>query len=194
MSKSIEQFPKDLSSPLIQLKSSVEKNSKLHIKELFALEPERFQNYSVKFDQLFFDYSKQRITKNILEQLVALANNKQLTQWINRLFSQDKINCTEQREAMHWALRLPSEYSKFPELTKQVHTQLQRMYVLVEKIHAGQYRGATGEVIQDVVNIGVGGSDLGPQMVTHALCDFKVKTALLHKPICKGFFSDIIFK
>ncbi len=53
MSKSIEQFPKDLSSPLIQLKSSVEKNSKLHIKELFALEPERFQNYSVKFDQLF---------------------------------------------------------------------------------------------------------------------------------------------
>ncbi|MFX9273022.1 glucose-6-phosphate isomerase, partial [Acinetobacter baumannii] len=83
-----------------------------------ALEPERFQNYSVKFDQLFFDYSKQRITKNILEQLVALANNKQLTQWINRLFSQDKINCTEQREAMHWALRLPSEYSKFPELAK----------------------------------------------------------------------------
>ncbi|MDT1894456.1 glucose-6-phosphate isomerase, partial [Acinetobacter baumannii] len=75
-----------------------------HIKELFALEPERFQNYSVKFDQLFFDYSKQRITKNILEQLVALANNKQLTQWINRLFSQDKINCTEQRAAMHLSL------------------------------------------------------------------------------------------
>lgn len=91
MSKSIEQFPKDLSSPLIQLKSSVEKNSKLHIKELFALEPERFQNYSVKFDQLFFDYSKQRITKNILEQLVALANNKQLTQWINRLFRKIKL-------------------------------------------------------------------------------------------------------
>ncbi|EPW9581834.1 glucose-6-phosphate isomerase, partial [Acinetobacter baumannii] len=188
MSKSIEQFPKDLSSPLIQLKSSVEKNSKLHIKELFALEPERFQNYSVKFDQLFFDYSKQRITKNILEQLVALANNKQLTQWINRLFSQDKINCTEQREAMHWALRLPSEYSKFPELTKQVHIQLQRMYTLVEKIHAGQYRGATGEVIQDVVNIGVGGSDLGPHMVTHALADFKVKTA---KPLNVHFVSTM---
>ena len=98
-----------------------------------------------------------------------------MTHWIERLFSQDKVNCTEQRAAMHWALRLPSEYSKFPELTKQVHVQLKRMYALVEKIHAGQYRGATGEVIQDVVNIGVGGSDLGPQMVTHALCDFKVK-------------------
>ena len=107
--------------------------------------------------------------------MFALAKTKQLTHWIERLFSQDKVNCTEQRSAMHWALRLPSEYSKFPELTKQVHTQLQRMYALVEKIHAGQYRGATGEVIQDVVNIGVGGSDLGPQMVTHALCDFKVK-------------------
>lgn len=91
MSKSIEQFPKDLSSPLIQIKSSVEKNSKLHIKELFALEPERFHNYSVKFDQLFFDYSKQRVTKNILEQLVALAKNKQLTQWINRLFRKIKL-------------------------------------------------------------------------------------------------------
>lgn len=107
--------------------------------------------------------------------MVALAKTKQLTHWIERLFSQDKVNCTEQRAAMHWALRLPLEYSKFPELTEKVHSQLQRMYALVEKIHAGQYRGATGEVIQDVVNIGVGGSDLGPQMVTHALCDFKVK-------------------
>ncbi|SST05573.1 glucose-6-phosphate isomerase [Acinetobacter baumannii] len=169
MSKSIEKFPKELVSPIAQLHSLVEKNSKLHIKELFAAEQDRFQNYSVKFDQLVFDYSKHRITKSVLEQLFALAKTKQLTHWIERLFSQDKVNCTEQRAAMHWALRLPSEYSKFPELTKQVHTQLQRMYALVEKIHAGQYRGATGEVIQDVVNIGVGGSDLGPQMVTHAL-------------------------
>lgn len=179
MSKSIEKFPKELVSPLAHLQTLGEKNSKLHIKELFALEPDRFQNYSVKFDQLFFDYSKHRLTKDILEQLVALANTKNLTEWINRLFSQAKINCTEQREAMHWALRLPADYSKFPDLTEQVHSQLQRMYALVEKIHAGQYRGSTGEVIQDVVNIGVGGSDLGPQMVTHALSDFKVKTAKL---------------
>ena len=89
---------------------------------------------------------------------------------------------------MHWALRLPADYSKFPDLTEQVHTQLERMYALVEKIHAGQYRGATGEVIQDVVNIGVGGSDLGPQMVTHALSDFKVKTA---KPLNTHFVSTM---
>ncbi|MGN5727003.1 glucose-6-phosphate isomerase [Acinetobacter calcoaceticus] len=188
MSKSIEQFPKELASPLAHLQTLGEKNSKLHIKELFALEPDRFQNYSVKFDQLFFDYSKHRLTKDILEQLIALANTKNLTEWINRLFSQNKINCTEQREAMHWALRLPVNYSKFPDLTEQVHSQLQRMYALVEKIHAGQYRGSTGEVIQDVVNIGVGGSDLGPQMVTHALSDFKVKTA---KPLNIHFVSTM---
>ncbi len=132
-------------------------------KELFASESDRFQQYSVKFDQLVFDYSKHRVTKNILEHLVTLAKTKQLSHWIERLFSQDKVNCTEQRAAMHWALRLPEDYSKSAELSKQVHAQLQRMYALVEKIHAGQYRGATGEVIQDVVNIGVGGSDLGPQ-------------------------------
>ncbi|WP_334425046.1 glucose-6-phosphate isomerase [Acinetobacter nosocomialis] len=188
MSKSIEKFPKELVSPIAQLHSLVEKNSNLHIKELFASESDRFQQYSVKFDQLVFDYSKHRVTKSVLEQLVALAKTKQLTHWIERLFSQDKVNCTEQRAAMHWALRLPLEYSKFPELTEKVHNQLQRMYALVEKIHAGQYRGATGEVIQDVVNIGVGGSDLGPQMVTHALCDFKVKTA---KPLNVHFVSTM---
>jgi glucose-6-phosphate isomerase len=188
MSKSIEKFPKELVSPLLKLQAMSEKNSKLHIKELFASEPDRFQQYSIKFDPLVFDFSKHRVTKDILEQLTALAKTKQLNQWIERLFSQDKVNCTEQRAAMHWALRLPVDYSKFPELTAQVHSQLQRMYALVEKIHAGQYRGATGEVIQDVVNIGVGGSDLGPQMVTHALSDFKVKTA---KPLNVHFVSTM---
>ncbi|MNM15583.1 Glucose-6-phosphate isomerase [compost metagenome] len=188
MSKSIEKFPKELVSPLLKLESLGEKNSKLQIKELFATEPDRFQQYSVKFDPLVFDYSKHRVTQDILEQLVALAKTKQLNQWIERFFSQDKVNCTEQRAAMHWALRLPANYSKFPDLTEQVHSQLQRMYTLVEKIHAGQYRGATGEVIQDVVNIGVGGSDLGPQMVTHALSDFKVKTA---KPLNVHFVSTM---
>lgn len=188
MSKSIEKFPKELVSPLVKLQSLGEKNSKLQIKELFASEPDRFQQYSIKFDPLVFDYSKHRVTQDILEQLVALAKTKQLNQWIERFFSQDKVNCTEQRAAMHWALRLPADYSKFPDLTEQVHSQLQRMYTLVEKIHAGQYRGATGEVIQDVVNIGVGGSDLGPQMVTHALSDFKVKTA---KPLNVHFVSTM---
>ena len=89
---------------------------------------------------------------------------------------------------MHWALRLPENDKTYPELAAQVGEQLDRMYDLVNKIHAGQYRGATGEVIQDVVNIGVGGSDLGPLMVSHALSDFKVKTA---KPLNIRFVSTM---
>ncbi|WP_407603102.1 glucose-6-phosphate isomerase [Acinetobacter pittii] len=191
MSKNIEQFPKEKlqgSTFASQLRSLGQQYEHLHLNELFAAEPERFQKYSVHFDQLFFDYSKHRVNQSVLDQLVTLANAKQLKQWIVRLFSQEKVNCTEQRAAIHWALRLPAGHTQFPELTEQVHTQLQRMYALVEKIHAGQYRGATGEVIQDVVNIGVGGSDLGPLMVTHALSDFKVQTV---KPLNVHFVSTM---
>ncbi|HAV5308887.1 TPA: glucose-6-phosphate isomerase [Acinetobacter baumannii] len=191
MSKNIEQFPKEKlpsSMSTSQLKVLGQQYENLHLNDLFAAEPERFKQYSVQFDQLFFDYSKHRLNRTVLDQLVALAHAKQLKPWIERLFSQEKVNCTEQRAAMHWALRLPEGHTQFPELTKQVHTQLQRMYTLVEKIHAGQYRGATGEVIQDVVNIGVGGSDLGPLMVTHALSDFKVQT---EKPLNVHFVSTM---
>ena len=89
---------------------------------------------------------------------------------------------------MHWALRLPPHDQQHAEVAVQVHQQLQRMYALVEKIHAGQFRGATGEVIQDVVNIGVGGSDLGPVMVSHALSDFKKQTT---KPLNVHFVSTM---
>lgn len=191
MSKTIEKFPKEKlpsSMSTSQLKMLGQQYENLHLNELFAAEPERFQKYSVHFDQLLFDYSKHRVNQTVLDQLVTLANAKHLKPWIERLFSQEKVNCTEQRAAMHWALRLPEGHTQFPELTKQVHLQLERMYVLVEKIHAGQYRGATGEVIQDVVNIGVGGSDLGPLMVTHALSDFKVQT---EKPLNVHFVSTM---
>ena len=73
------------------------------------------------------------VNQTVLDQLVTLANAKQLKPWIERLFSQEKVNCTEQRAAMHWALRLPEGHAQFPELTKQVHLQLERMYALVEK-------------------------------------------------------------
>lgn len=162
--------------------------SQLHLTELFAANNTRFQDFSLRFEQLFLDYSKQRIDLPIVQQLIRLAEQQQLKAWIQALFSEKTINYTEQRAAMHWALRLPEQSVEFPELAERVQQQLQRMYALVEKIHAGQYRGATGEVIQDVVNIGVGGSDLGPLMATHALSDFKVKTA---KPLHVHFVSTM---
>jgi len=147
-----------------------------HLTELFAEDPQRFEKFSVTLEPVVFDFSKHRVNQPVVKNLVQWAQTQDLTSWIKRLFSTEEINYTEQRAAMHWALRLPKDDQSHPELAKQVHTQLERMYALVEKIHAGQCRGATGEVIQDVVNIGVGGSDLGPLMVSHALSDFKKST------------------
>lgn len=171
-----------------QLQQSAQAFEHIHLNELFAKDNNRFQNYSIQFEHLFFDYSKHRLDQKVFKQLIDFANEQDLSTWIKRLFSNEKINYTEQREAMHWALRLPKNGSQHAVLASQVHEQLERMYLLVEKIHAGQFRGATGEVIQDVVNIGVGGSDLGPLMATHALSDFKIKT---EKPLNIHFVSTI---
>ena len=159
---------------LEQLKDQLQEK---HLTELFAEESARFEHFSVDLDPIFFDYSKHRINQNVLQELVRWVHAQDLKPWIKRLFSTETINYTEGRAAMHWALRLPKHDQEHPELANQVHQQLDRMYALVNKIHEGQYRGATGEVIQDVVNIGVGGSDLGPLMVSHALSDFKKPTA-----------------
>ncbi|MGQ4638130.1 glucose-6-phosphate isomerase [Acinetobacter junii] len=183
------------SMSLMQKSSAMENLSSLknqlidtHLNTLFAEDSKRFNHFSVEYDQIVLDFSKHRINQSIINGLVELADERNLGQWIQKLFSTELINYTERRAAMHWALRLPKDSSFQPEITEQVHVQLDRMYALVEKIHSGQFRGATGEVIQDVVNIGVGGSDLGPLMVTHALSDFKVPTA---KPLGVHFVSTM---
>ncbi|CAM4405618.1 glucose-6-phosphate isomerase [Acinetobacter dispersus] len=189
MIKQIQPFTvKEPASVLEQLSSLQKQIKDIHLKELFAADPARFKHFSVEFDQIVLDFSKHRLDQNILNSLVDLAQAQDLKQWIKTLFSSEQINYTEHRAAMHWALRLPQSHSDFTEINQAVHQQLERMYSLVDKIHAGQYRGATGEVIQDVVNIGVGGSDLGPVMVTHALSDFKIATA---KPLDVHFVSTM---
>lgn len=147
-----------------------------HLTQLFAEDPQRFDRLSVSLAPILFDFSKHRINQKVLQHLVQWADAQNLKPWIQRLFSSECINYTEQRAAMHWALRLPKDTQQHADVAALVHTQLEHMYALVDKIHAGQYRGATGEVIQNVVNIGVGGSDLGPLMVSHALSDFKKTT------------------
>lgn len=160
----------------------------IRITDLFEHDSQRFEKFSVHFNQLSFDYSKHRIDQEIRDSLFKFADTKRLTEWVERLFTEESINYTEDRAAMHWALRLPKHDQDYPELASLVHRQLDRMFQLVEKVHAGQCRGATGEVIQDVVNIGVGGSDLGPLMVNHALSDFKVSTT---KPLKVHFVSTM---
>ncbi|NAR57741.1 glucose-6-phosphate isomerase [Acinetobacter haemolyticus] len=189
MIKHIQPFPVQEQASVLERLVSLQKQFKdVHLNTLFADDPARFSLFSVEHDQIVLDFSKHRVDQNILKALVELADAQSLGRWIKTLFSSEPINYTEQRAAMHWALRLPRDSAFQSEITAQVHAQLDRMYALVEKIHAGQYRGATGEVIQDVVNIGVGGSDLGPLMVTHALSDFKVSTA---KPLAVHFVSTM---
>ncbi|MDP1315551.1 glucose-6-phosphate isomerase [Acinetobacter lwoffii] len=159
-----------------------------HLTQLFAEDPQRFDRFSVFLAPILFDFSKHRINQKVLQHLVQWADAQNLKPWIQRLFSSESINYTEKRAAMHWALRLPKDTQQHADVAKLVHIQLERMYALVDKIHAGQYRGATGEVIQNVVNIGVGGSDLGPLMVSHALSDFKKTT---EKPLNIHFVSTI---
>ncbi|MBF7685795.1 glucose-6-phosphate isomerase [Acinetobacter sp. B10A] len=177
MSDQITRFPKEaINTPYNHLKKRSDELASIHLTDLFQQDSNRFQHFSLSLHGLTLDYSKQRVDQYVMNELMAFAKQQKLEDWIKRLFSQEQINYTEQRAVMHWALRLPQNSTEHTAVARQVHEQLERMYKLVDKIHAGQYRGVTGEVIQDVVNIGVGGSDLGPLMVSHALSDFKVNT------------------
>lgn len=137
-------------SELNELKKAFEQK---HLTALFAENAERFDDFSVNADPIVFDFSKHRIDQKVLKTLVRWAYAQDLKPWIKRLFSTQKVNCTENRSAMHWALRLPKNDQDHPAIAQQVHEQFQRMFTLVRKIHDGQCRGATGEVIQDVVNM-----------------------------------------
>ncbi|QIB52594.1 glucose-6-phosphate isomerase [Pseudomonas sp. OIL-1] len=161
---------------LITHGKSVEKQ---HLADFFAEDSERFNKMHRQFGPLMYDFSKQRMTTQTLRHLIDLADAHDLQGWIDKLFSGEQVNCSEGRAAMHWALRLPADAKcqvGEDNVTAQVHGQLQQMERIVDQIHAGQWRGATGEVITDVINIGVGGSDLGPLMVTEALNDFTCPT------------------
>jgi glucose-6-phosphate isomerase len=189
MKRQIQPYPvENLNTIITRLNYLKNEFEHKHLTELFAEDNERFQKFSVDLDPIFYDFSKHRVDQKVIDSLVQWAHVQDLKSWIKRLFSTEEINYTEQRAAMHWALRLPENDPLHSQLSNQVHSQLQRMFALVEQIHAGQCRGATGEVIQDVVNIGVGGSDLGPLMVSQALSDFKQATA---KPLNVHFVSTI---
>lgn len=150
-----------------------------HIADLFAQEPQRFAQWQHQAGPLLLDISKQRLDHQALQALLELAEHQQLGQWIEKLFGDYPVNGSEHRTAWHWALRAPQE-STIPEPAEGVYAAIQHelahMEAIVTKLHAGQWRGVTGEPITDVVNIGVGGSDLGPYMVCKALEDSRAHT------------------
>ncbi|MGL5762212.1 MAG: glucose-6-phosphate isomerase, partial [Plesiomonas shigelloides] len=147
------------------------------LRDLFADDPLRFNVYSATFeDQFLLDYSKNLINQSTMQHLLALAHETKLPEAIAAMFRGDKINRTEDRAVLHVALRNRSNTPIMvdgQDVMPQVNAVLAKMKAFCDKVISGQWTGYTGKAITDVVNIGIGGSDLGPYMVTEALKPYK---------------------
>jgi len=144
----------------------------LHMRELFAADPQRFERFSLRWEDFLFDYSKNRITDRTMSLLCDLARQADVEEGIRRMFAGEKINTTEGRAVLHVALRNRSDRPIMvdgADVMPAVGRVLRQMGDLVERVRSGQWRGCSGESITDIVNIGIGGSDLGPYMVCEAL-------------------------
>ena len=146
-----------------QLARRAEQEKTLHLADWFASDPDRFARFSLEDAGLLADFSKQRMSDESRDLLVKLADERQLRHWTEALFGGAEVNCTEGRPAKHWCLREPADRAPM------VHEQLDAMEDMVNRILKGHWRGVMGDAITDVVNVGVGGSDLGPLMAAFAL-------------------------
>lgn len=140
--------------------------------DLFRKDPNRFSAFSIRFEEMLVDYSKNIITRETLRLLIELTLECKLKEAIEQMFSGEKINETENRAVLHVALRNRSHQPFFVngmDVVPEVNATLKQMERFSNRISSGQWKGYTGRPIQDIVHIGIGGSDLGPQMVTEAL-------------------------
>jgi glucose-6-phosphate isomerase len=147
----------------------------LHLRDLFADDETRGERMAVDAEGLYLDYSKNRITHETLRLLVALAHRAGLRDRIEAMFTGQRINVTEDRAVLHVALRAPEDAVievDGENVVPGVHAVLRKMADFSEKVRSGQWRGHTGSPVRNVVNIGIGGSDLGPKMATVALADY----------------------
>ncbi|MFN2201933.1 MAG: glucose-6-phosphate isomerase [Caldilineaceae bacterium] len=147
----------------------------MHMRDLFAQDPQRFDRFSLCFGDILFDYSKNRINEETISLLLDLARESGLADKIEAMFTGRKINTTEDRAVLHVALRNRSNrpiYVDGDDVMPDVNQVLAKMRSFTEAVRGGDWRGYTGERITDIVNIGIGGSDLGPKMVTQALTPY----------------------
>jgi len=155
-----------------QLQQHYSEIKDVHLKELFKNEPDRFKKYSLCTDELVFDYSKNLITDKTKQLLLQLAEECKVKEAINAMFNGDAINETEKRSVLHVALRNFSGrpvYAQGTDVMPEVKRVLRKIKSFCTTIHSGKHRGYTNKKIKYIVNIGIGGSDLGPLMVTEAL-------------------------
>ncbi len=175
--------PKGVETPWQALQAHGEAMAKRHLRDLFASDPDRFDKFSLQFEEILLDFSKNLITDETLSLLLDLARQAGVRSWIERMFRGERINNTEKRAVLHVALR---NLSNTPievdgrDVMPGVNRVLEQMERFTGRVRSGAWRGCTGKAITDVVNIGIGGSDLGPHMVTTALRPYWQKGMQAH--------------
>ncbi|MEY2701112.1 MAG: glucose-6-phosphate isomerase [Pseudomonadota bacterium] len=158
--------------------------SPLLLKDLFAQDPLRFKRFSLQLDDLLLDYSKNRITQETMDLLLQLAREAGLPERIHAMFSGEKINLTEDRAVLHTALRNRGDQPVLEggekDVMPAIRQVLDQMRTFSDAVRSGEWKGITGKRITDVVNIGIGGSDLGPRMVVNALLPYASDDLKVH--------------
>lgn len=165
------------------LEKSAKKLKQQHLKSLFANDDQRFDKFSTKTSGILFDYSKQLIDDSAFTQLLNLAEQCDIAAWREKMFSGNKINITEDRAVLHTALRNRSNSVvevDGEDVMPLVNAELEKIKVFTDKVRSGEWQGFTGKSVKDVVAIGVGGSNLGPQMATEALKAYADDTLNVH--------------
>ena len=167
----------------VALGKHYEKIKDLHMRDMFAEDDKRFEKYSLKLNDVLYDYSKNRITTETLKLLFQLAKDVNLSEWIEKMFHGDEINHTEHRAVLHTALRNQGStpvYVNGVDVLPEIRAEKERVQELAEKIRTRNWRGVTNQAITDVVNIGIGGSHLGPLMVNEALRSYALHDLNIH--------------
>ena len=170
------------------LQQHYEEMKNVSMRDLFSNDANRYTNFSLRFNDIFFDYSKNIISKKTMQLLLQLADECKVKEGMNAMFSGSIINGTEKRSVLHTALRNFSGQPVFAEgndVMPEIKKVLDKMKTFTGKVHSGKHRGYSGKRIKFIVNIGIGGSDLGPLMVTEALKPY------WHKKIQTYFVSNI---
>ncbi len=149
-----------------------------HLRTYFKEDTSRFETFSIEWKDFLFDYSKNRLDEETMELLLELANECKLKDAIEKMFQGDRINQTEDRAVLHTALRNRSTQPVLvdgKDVMPEIRAVLEKMKYFSQEVISGDWKGHTGKSITDVVNIGIGGSDLGPYMVCEALKHYKTR-------------------
>ncbi|USE68842.1 glucose-6-phosphate isomerase [Pseudoalteromonas maricaloris] len=166
-----------------KLSGSAQRVEQQHLKTMFANDAQRFEKFSRQISGVLFDFSKQRIDDQTFSEMMQLAKESDIALWREKMFSGEKINITEDRAVLHTALRNRANtpiYVDGVNVTEQVNAELEKLQAFSNRVRSGEWQGYTGKAVKDVVAIGVGGSNLGPQMVTDALAAYADETLNVH--------------